>query len=175
MLFKDLSFSVGAGECVELLGPNGSGKSTLLRALAGLYPDVEGEVSVAASMYVGHRNGLNVLLTPRENLQWYAGITGVGVTGIDAVLQRVGLYGFEDSACQRLSQGQQRRAGLAVLLLVDRPLWLLDEPLNALDTQGQALINDLLNEHCAANGAVFCATHQPLGEIATRSIVLGGG
>jgi heme exporter protein A len=177
VLFTDLDVSVEAGECVELLGPNGSGKSTLLRTLAGLFPDYTGIIDAAPLTYLGHANGLCELLTPRQNLEWFAEISGTGRNGndqIDAILDQLGLYGFEDTPCQQLSQGQKRRTALARLLLLPHRLWLLDEPLNALDDDGQRTVADLIRTHCNAGGSVLCATHQSLDGLAGRSIHLGG-
>jgi heme exporter protein A len=172
-LFDHLGFSVAAGDCVELLGPNGSGKSTLLRCVAGLYMDFSGVVESAPSLYWGHKLGVSHLLSAQENLSWYAGITG-GDHDVGAALGRVGMAGYEDVACRNMSAGQQRRVALARMLLGARELWLLDEPLTALDAEGQGLVRELMSEHLAGGGGVLCATHQPLGVPGTRQISLGG-
>lgn len=161
VLFDSLSIRLGPGECLELRGPNGSGKSTLLRAVAGLYPDFTGTIEAAESLYVGHRLGVSALLTAGENLRWYAALQPGGSPAAGA-LERVGMSGYERVACQHMSAGQQRRVALARLLVCSAPLWLLDEPLTALDRAGQSLVRDLIGEQCAAGGAVLCATHQPL-------------
>lgn len=171
-LFDGLSFSVLAGDCVELLGPNGSGKSTLLRCVAGLYMDFTGAIDAAASLYSGHKLGLSPLLTAAENLDWYAGITGTH-GDVSEFLGRVGMAGFEDVACRSMSAGQQRRVALARMLVGARALWLLDEPLTALDADGQGLVRELMAEQLAGGGAVLCATHQPVGVPGTRQISLG--
>lgn len=175
-LFLELSFSLGAGDCVELLGPNGSGKSTLLRCVAGLYTDYAGAIDAAANLYAGHKLGLSPLLTAQENLEWYAGIGGDSArepTGISDALARVGMAGYEDVACRNMSAGQQRRVALARMLVGGRKLWLLDEPLTALDADGQALVRELMTEQLSGGGAVLCATHQPVGVPGTRQITLG--
>ena len=125
-LFAELSFEVRAGECVELHGPNGSGKSTLLRCIAGLYPDFEGVVEAADFLYAGHRLGLNPLFSAEQNLAWYAALRGAE-SAVAQALERVGMAGYERTACQQLSAGQQRRVALARLLVCRSPLWLLDE------------------------------------------------
>ena len=190
-LFSGLNLALHAGQCVEVRGPNGSGKSTLLRLAAGLYPDYEGGVEAAACFYLGHRPAVSALLSPLENLQWYAkagpaavepgvdglaaGDTGATRPGRDPMeaLAAVGLEACSAVPCGRLSQGQQRRAGLARALLSPHRLWLLDEPLTALDEQGRALVASFVTEHCAAGGAVLCATHQPLGAAGSLTIDLG--
>jgi len=161
-LFEDLTVALGPGGCLELRGPNGSGKSTLLRAVAGLYPDFAGTIEVADSLYFGHRPGIGSLLTAQENLRWYASLRP-GSVSVSEALERVGMAGYERVACQHMSAGQQRRVALARLVLCPAQLWLLDEPLTALDRDGQALVRTLIEDQRGRGGAVLCATHQPLG------------
>jgi heme exporter protein A len=177
LLFDDLSIELGAGEIVELTGPNGSGKTTLLRILAGLTGDFDGAVERYGRLsYIGHRGGLNPQLTALENLRWYAVIEGYDAS--DAQMQRllaeVGLAGYEDTPCQQLSAGQQRRAALARLGFDGGGVWLLDEPLTALDADGARVVRSLLGRHCAVGGSALCATHQPLGVASARHQALGG-
>lgn len=178
-LFRALDLTVNGGECVTLKGPNGSGKSTLLRSIAGLYIDYEGEIQVSALAYLGHRPGVSLALSPLENLRWYASLEPEterpDPAALVALLERVGLAGYEDVRCQHLSAGQQRRAALARLMLEHAPLWLLDEPFTALDADGQDLVRSLLVRHTAAGGAAMCATHQDLGVPHGRELVLGSG
>ena len=182
-MFRGLNLDLRAGRCVEVRGPNGSGKSTLLRLAAGLYPDYEGGIEAADPFYLGHRPGINGLLSPRENLQWYrrAGASAGGAgrspleRSVDDAMAAVGLEACSDMPCARLSQGQQRRAGLARALLCPRRLWLLDEPLTALDAQGRSLVSRFIADHCAAGGAVLGASHQPLGADDSATIELGRG
>jgi heme exporter protein A len=117
---------------------------------------------------------LSLQLTPEENLRWYAGLSGsVAAMEPRAALAEVGLGGFEDLPCQRLSAGQQRRAGLARLLTCAAPLWFLDEPLTSLDDAGAALMRELIEEHTRSNGAAVCATHQSLGVEDGHELQLG--
>lgn len=161
-LFAGLNLELHGGDCLELRGPNGSGKSTLLRAAAGLFPDYTGTIEAAESLYLGHRPGISALLTAAENLRWYVALRP-GDGDVTAALERVGMAGYERVACQAMSAGQQRRVGLARLVCCRAPLWLLDEPLTALDRAGAELVRGLIQDQLAAGGAVLCATHQPLG------------
>ncbi len=172
-LFGNLDLALSQGECLELRGPNGSGKSTLLRAIVGLYPDFQGTISAAACLYWGHRLGLNGLLTAEENLRWYQALQP-GKVAVAAALERVGMRGYERVACHQMSAGQQRRIALARLLLCDARLWLLDEPFTALDAQGQEMVRELILEHVQQDGAVVCATHQPLALDGARVLDLAG-
>jgi len=172
-LFRELSLAVLPGECVELVGPNGSGKSTLLRAITGLYPEFVGTLRAAGCLYLGHRPGISAMLTAAENLRWYAALQGAAYDSIPEALARVGMAGYENVLCQQMSAGQQRRVGLARLLLGGGPLWLLDEPLTALDAAGQRLVQGLIAAHLARGGAAVCATHQSLGLTGVRQLNLG--
>lgn len=174
-LFAQLNLTLESGECVEVRGPNGSGKSTLLRCVAGVYMDYQGSIEVAPSLYAGHKLGLSPLLSAAENLQWYAGIIADGgnVGSIAVALGRVGMAGYEDVACRNMSAGQQRRVALARMLVGGRSLWLLDEPLTALDADGQSLVRELMAEQLAGGGAVLCATHQNLDVAGSRQLTLG--
>ena len=182
-LFTGLDLDLPAGRYMEVHGPNGGGKSTLLRLAAGLYPDYKGGIDAAASFYLGHKPGISVLLSPRENLQWYAragrSAGGAGSRtpgdGVAAALAAVGLEASSEIPCGRLSQGQQRRTGLAKALLSPHRLWLLDEPLTALDARGRSLARRFIADHCAAGGAVLCATHQSLDVTDSTVIELGRG
>ena len=171
-LFHDLNFAVAAGDYVELTGPNGSGKSTLLRSIAGLFQDYDGGIESTSLLYLGHRAAVSPLLTPLDNCRWFLDLLGASADPLPA-LARVGLAGYEDVDCQSLSAGQQRRVALARLLLVQRPLWLLDEPLTALDDAGARLVSAMIKEQVARQGAVVCATHQSLGLAHTRALMLG--
>lgn len=163
-LFSGLNITVQTGECVALTGPNGSGKSTLLRCISGLFPDFTGEVTAPSLSYLGHRPGVAPGLSPLENLRWYAALGQQSAdTDLFALLENVGLAGYEDVLCSRLSAGQQRRVALARLRLDRGRLWLLDEPFTALDVRGQELVRSYIDEHRKAGGAALCATHQDLG------------
>lgn len=181
-LFRDVSFVLNPGELVTLVGPNGAGKSTMIRMIAGLTTPDAGSMTIsggdadaeAASLlhYHGHREGLREALTAAENLAFSTAVLGGDVTTIAATLDRMGARRLVDLPVRVLSAGQRRRVALAKLLTCRRPLWLLDEPLAALDVAGQNLVADLLSEHAAAGGAALVATHQPLG-IDSRQIIIG--
>ena len=180
VLFSELSLVVRPGDLVEIRGPNGSGKSTLLRCLVGLHEPDAGDIRrTADSLYLGHRSGICGRMSPIENLRWFAGITNARADdeSIGAALVRVGLGAARHDVCDSLSAGQQRRVSLARLLVTPAPLWILDEPLTALDDDGRDLVGELLARHCTSGGAAVCATHQVLSTApeapATRAVTLG--
>ena len=164
-LFTGLDLAVFPGDLVEIRGPNGCGKSTLLRCLAGLYHPGAGHVERSAPFtHLGHRAGLSADLTPLENLRWFAAVDGVRVepATLAEAMDQVGLGAARYDRCGLLSAGQQRRAALARLLVGRARIWLLDEPLTALDDAGCALTRRFLDEHRARGGAAVCATHRAL-------------
>ena len=147
-LFEDLSFSVGAGQILQIEGRNGSGKTTLIRILCGLILPDAGTVRFngqdighsrldyqASLSYLGHHYGLKEELTVMENLRFLLALSGVhpAPARIAEVLEQVRLAGYEWTPARAMSAGQRRRLGFASLLLRDTPLWLLDEPYTALD------------------------------------------
>lgn len=176
-LFTDLSFTLEAGELLQVQGENGKGKTSLLRTLCGFMQPVAGEIRwrgenveelgedyFAELLYLGHHNAIKDELNALENLQISAGLAGIELGDKEAVaaLRRMGLKGREHLPVKVLSQGQRRRAALARMLVSDAPLWVLDEPLTALDVGAVGLIQELLGEHLARDGMVIFTTHQPL-------------
>lgn len=172
-MFKDLSFALGSGEILSVTGPNGAGKSTLLRALAGLLPLASGTLSVTPAEgftlaeeahYVGHADALKTLLTVSENLAFLGALldTGRGGMGISEALAEFGLLHAAHLPAAYLSAGQKRRVALARLLLARRPVWLLDEPMTALDTASQARMTHIMKAHLEKGGLIIAATHAPI-------------
>ena len=178
-LFSELSFDVRAGQLLQVEGANGAGKTSLLRVLAGLSRyGYSGSVECRAPLlYLGHHSAVKGLLTPRENLAWHpGGATLASVAQIDEALSRVGLNGYEGVPSHTLSAGQHRRVNLARLYLTDAPLWLLDELFTAIDRQGVAALEGLLEVHVANGGAVVITSHQALGVTCrVERLDLGGG
>ena len=189
-LFTGLSFRVGAGEALVVTGANGTGKTTLLRMLAGLAAPESGDIrwrgrkvgpldaTLRASVaFSGHLPALKDELTAEENLASLVALEGVAPTreSLGEAFDTVSLSRQRSLPARVLSQGQRRRIGLARLSLIGRPVWLLDEPLAALDAAGAALLSRMLTGHLAKGGLVVAATHAPLGLDGSRvaALVLG--
>ncbi|WP_087021451.1 cytochrome c biogenesis heme-transporting ATPase CcmA [Thaumasiovibrio subtropicus] len=191
VLFADLSFQVKEGELVQIEGPNGSGKTSLLRILTGLLSQDEGEILWHGEpirtvrdeyhhslLFLGHQTGVKRDLSVLENLRFYAQISPSSKTDdasiLDAIL-RVGLAGYEDVLASHLSAGQQRRIALARLWLSEHALWILDEPLTAIDKRGISVLETLFLDHAQRGGSIILTSHQDLfqGNSTLRRIVLG--
>ena len=176
-LFSGLSFSLSEGELLQVEGVNGSGKTSLLRTLCGFIVPEAGvirwrgedirelrEEYHAEMIYLGHLNAIKDELNALENLHINAGLAGCALDDKQAIaaLRRMGLRGRETLPVKVLSQGQRRRVALARLLVGNAPLWILDEPLTALDVGAVGLMQELIGEHLANKGMVIFTTHQPL-------------
>jgi heme exporter protein A len=181
VLFQKLSFTLPAGKLMLVLGANGSGKTSLLRILAGLSAPVEGQVRwnrgpLAASRrdihYIGHLNGIKEALTPRENLIVAGALMASERNSkVDQAITWCGLDAVSDVPAAALSSGQRRRVAIARLALTPARLWVLDEPLTALDDAGKSMVRDLLQTHVQDGGAAVLATHEALqldGQIAVK-------
>jgi heme exporter protein A len=170
LVFSGVAFQLSPGGALLLAGPNGSGKSTLLRLLAGLLRPDAGQVlwhgaDALADLpaharriaYLGHQDAIKPGLTVAANLRLFG-----PAAGIAAALDTVGLATLADLPARLLSAGQRRRLALARLVLLDRPLWLLDEPTLGLDDASVTRLGTLAAQHRATGGMIVAATHLPL-------------
>ncbi len=177
-VFERLSFTVGPGELLALVGRNGSGKTTLLRTLALLARPEAGSIhwqdaDVRAEpeawrgrlVWLGHLEGLKGDLTVAENLLAAERLRGAppAEDRLDSALVAFDLPSLATRPVRTLSAGQRRRTALARVVLAQAPLWLLDEPLNALDAPAQSAFRAALQKHLAAGGLAIAATHADLG------------
>lgn len=177
-LFAGLSLRVNAGELLRVRGANGAGKTSLLRMVCGLLLPTQGQVlwrglPLASQreefgrdlVYLGHAAALKDELSPLENLLDSCALGGhaPGVPAALAALQGAGLRGHERTVARRLSQGQRRRSALARLALSQSaPLWVLDEPFNALDTAATTWLTGQIEAHLANAGIVVLTSHQDI-------------
>lgn len=152
LLFEDLGFELAAGEALQVVGPNGSGKSSLIRLAAGLLRPESGRVERAALALADDNLALDRELPFRKALAFWGG----------GDLSALGLAELAEVPVRLLSAGQRKRAALARVAASGAPLWLLDEPGNALDTRSVDLLAKLIEGHRAAGGAVLAASHSPL-------------
>lgn len=176
-LFHNLNFQLNAGECLLVRGENGSGKTSLLRMLVGLTPPAGGAIHWQSSpikplddeyrrelLYCGHPLGLKDDLNAIENLTSCMALADEPLTQDAAyqALRQAGLQGREYLPVRALSQGQKRRVNLARILLQKRTLWVLDEPLTALDTQASQWVIGEIDRHLSQGGIAVLTTHQDI-------------
>jgi len=176
-LFKDICFSLRPGGLLQVHGPNGSGKTSLLRMLCGLVAPAHGDIQwqgtsirslgeeyFRAVTYLGHLPAVKDDLSALENLSISAELSGIQLSEDKAIaaLRRMGLGGREMLPAKVLSQGQRRRVALARLLVAGTTLWILDEPLTALDVAAVGLMQTIMEEHLRNGGMVILTTHQEL-------------
>ncbi len=190
-IISGLSFHIESKEGLLLTGPNGSGKTTLLRALAGFIEHDAGTVRLEGGAdeaevgeqchYVGHKNGIKHGFTVAENLDFWLDYlggaeddTGQGKRSCrDTALETFELTNLLDIPAGMLSAGQKRRLGLARLVMVKRPVWLLDEPSVSLDVHSVKILAGVVEEHIRGGGIAMAATHIPLGLEFNRTLQLG--
>lgn len=158
LLFEHLDLVLGAGEALHLTGPNGSGKSSLLRLAAGLLRAESGHIHHGEVALADDAPALDGEL-PLGRAVAFWDRTGRR----DEAMRAMGLSHLADVPVRLLSSGQLKRATLARVATSAAPLWLLDEPLNALDADGVARLDALVAAHRSAGGAVLAASHGPLG------------
>ncbi|MBL8480966.1 MAG: cytochrome c biogenesis heme-transporting ATPase CcmA [Rhodocyclaceae bacterium] len=177
-LFADLSFALEPGRALFVRGANGCGKTTLLRTVCGLARAESGEICWRGAdihknreayarelAYVGHPPALKEELSAIENLALALALSGrpADDAACFKALDEVGLGDRVDLPARSLSQGQRRRVHMARLLNSrDATLWVLDEPLAALDVSAVDWLEALLDSHLAAGKALLITSHQPL-------------
>lgn len=171
-LFSDLSFEVTSTNILRITGTNGSGKTSLLKILAGLNSSEKGSVVLndftvnsdeyqQQVFYLGHSQAISSELSVIENLEF---LTSLSKTTdkqlLSNALDNIGLKGYSDEYCSKLSAGQKRRVILAGLFVSDAKVWLLDEPFTALDNNGIKIVEGLIESHCNDGGICIFTTHQ---------------
>ncbi|MEP7130204.1 MAG: heme ABC exporter ATP-binding protein CcmA [Sphingomicrobium sp.] len=155
LLFEDLHLALGPGERLQVAGPNGCGKSSLIRLAAGLLREHGGRIERTKLALADDGLALDRELPLRRALMFWK-------SPVEPAMDALGLAHLADVPVRLLSAGQAKRATLARVAASGAPLWLLDEPLNALDTDGADRLGRLIAAHLASGGAVLTASHQPL-------------
>jgi ABC-2 type transport system ATP-binding protein len=169
-VLRDLSFSVEPGEVTGLLGPSGCGKTTLMRAIVGVQRVAGGSVTVFGQRagspplrrrlgYVTQAPSVYADLTVAENLRFFADVLGVGADRVDACVQVVDLESERNRVVARLSGGQRSRVSLAVALLGEPDLIVLDEPTVGLDPVLRKDLWETFHRLADQGAAVFVSSH----------------
>ena len=155
LLFEGLDLELAPGEKLQVSGPNGSGKSSLIRLAAGLLRSERGGVERSPLALADDNLALDRELPLRIALHFWGG-------AFDEAMVQLGIGDLADVPVRLLSSGQAKRAALARVFASGSLLWLLDEPLNALDSDGADRLSSRIDGHVKAGGAVLAASHQPL-------------
>lgn len=189
----DISFSVHQGEIYGFLGQNGAGKSTTIRILLTLVKPTNGKVEIFGADLFTHRKeilrqigaiiekpDLYKYLTALENLSIFAKLSGIRPTRSQLMeqLEMVGLKDRMNSKIRTYSQGMKQRLGIAVALIHDPKLIILDEPTNGLDPQGIADMRNLILQLSKERGkTIFVSSHllSEIEMIADRMLILDRG
>ncbi|WDV45717.1 ABC transporter ATP-binding protein [Clostridiaceae bacterium M8S5] len=171
---NDVSFSVKEGSICAILGPNGSGKTTIIKSICNLIIPDNGQIMLygkenkrsidkIAALFEGTRN-LYWRLTPRENLRYFAGLRGIGgkkiEKEIDRLLDMFNLGDKKDTVVNKLSRGMRQKTAIAMTLICDTDIILLDEPTLGLDISSFIDIKDILRDIASGmNKTILLSTH----------------
>ncbi len=184
---NNISFTVNKGEVVGILGPNGSGKTTTLAIMLGVKHATNGSYSwfgekgtadtnkrIGALLEVPH---FYPYLSLERNLKTTALARGKGLTDIDRVLQRVGLYERRKTSFQTLSLGMKQRLAIAATMLGDPEVLVLDEPANGLDPEGIAEIRELILDEAKRGKTIIMASHilDEVEKVCSHVVILKNG
>lgn len=188
-IFQHLSFQVARQQILFITGANGAGKTSLLKLLVGFSYPYQGEILWQGTSiyhcrntyqenihYLGHQNGHQTGLTVAENLQLFKSLSCSQFTDqVHTLLADLNLLAFKDTLVRCLSAGQARKLALVKLFMSHKPLWILDEPLTALDKDTQQFFTRKLIYHIQQGGACIVSSHHvfELGQINVQTIRLG--
>lgn len=155
LLFENLDLELRSGQALQVAGPNGSGKSSLIRLAAGLLRAERGQVAASPLALADDTLALDRELPLDHALAFWSKSPA-------AAMEALGLSHLAAVPVRLLSSGQCKRAALARIAASGAPLWLLDEPLNALDTDSADRLAGLIEAHVSGGGSVLAASHQQL-------------
>jgi heme exporter protein A len=174
LLFEGLDLVLAAGDAALVTGPNGAGKSSLIRLAAGLLAPAAGAVERGAAALADERLALDARLPLRRALAFWSALgADAPPSTLDPAMAAMGLTRLAGVPVRMLSTGQRKRAALARVLASGADLWLLDEPANGLDADGQARLEAAMAAHRARGGAILAATHQPLALPGAKRVAVG--
>ena len=170
-IFSEISFNLSEGQHLLISGANGTGKTSLLRVICGLTIPTGGTIlwnQLATNnidcryyehlAYLGHKNALIPELTARENLEYtFEGNQSMNRTS--SVLEAFGLNKYLDQYAEKLSNGQIRKVALSRILLSEKTLWILDEPVANLDTSGTQFLLAEMQAHLDQGGMLITTSN----------------
>ncbi len=175
LVLRNISLNINAGEIMMIKGPNGKGKTTLLSNIVNFLEPIEGEIKYNGKiidneivsnnfLYIGENNFAFDNLSLRQNIDYWLSIHNVTFSK-DITLQSI-QYLFEELNLNKkfyqLSFGQRKKLQLLLLMLVNKDVWVLDDPFNGLDVSSIAKIMTLIQKKRERNGTIILAGHQDL-------------
>lgn len=174
-IFQNLHFQVSSGDLLFLKGANGSGKSTLLRMIGGFTKPSEGSITsnfeIQGNMhYFNDQDLIHPHLTPFEHLTYWSNLlhwSSFSKPQTTSFHRENALYGLEwmqihhlqNQPCRSLSLGQRKRVALSRLLLKEKILWILDEPIIGLDMSSIGILERMIDIHLQRGGILFLSSH----------------
>jgi len=186
-VFKNFSLNLKNSEIALLEGENGVGKTSLLNMISGLISPDKGFIKICTKSiielgnqrkkiftYIPDKNCLKDNLSVNENLKNWLKLSDLKVNNqnYQKALSTFSLYNIQESLVKNLSHGQKKKVALTKLLFSKSKLWLLDEPLNGLDTKTITVLKKIMVQHIRKNGSILFSSHVKLDVKLTKRIIL---
>ena len=173
LIFSDVSISYNDGDIGIIMGPNGCGKTTLIRSICGIQGLDEGQVLLDKIdikhhdnnymdkiIYIGHKNSLNNDFSVYENLEYLSAFDSSSkINKINEAMKYFDIYKYRNYMVSEISEGNKKKASLARLLISQKKVWILDEPLSYLDDTAVNIFTNLILNHQKKGGITIASTH----------------
>ena len=173
LIFSDVSISYNDGDIGIIMGPNGCGKTTLIRSICGIQGLDEGQVLLDKIdikhhdnnymdkiIYIGHKNSLNNDFSVYENLEYLSAFDSSSkINKINEAIKYFDIYKYRNYMASEISEGNKKKAYLSRLLISQKKVWILDEPLSYLDDTAVNIFTNLILNHQKKGGITIASTH----------------
>ncbi|MDG2171942.1 MAG: heme ABC exporter ATP-binding protein CcmA [Gammaproteobacteria bacterium] len=173
LIFSDVSISYNDGDIGIIMGPNGCGKTTLIRSICGIQALDEGQILLDKIdiknhnnnymdkiIYIGHKNSLNNDFSVYENLEYLSAFDSSSkINKINEAMKYFDIYKYRNYMVSEISEGNKKKVSLARLLISQKKVWILDEPLSYLDDTAVNIFTNLVLNHQKKGGITIASTH----------------